>query len=139
MKCPQRNESCRSAVRSPKILRSGAVLAADRKYKQGFRVTSDYGCYGDSPWVACGGGEAFTLRLDGSQPSIDTAHVQSRDFVRFAFGKPPDSLTFNDMPSRPLRPGLGDAGEPVVYEMVHHLTVPDDGSGKTSTLPVLGS
>ena len=84
-------------------------------------------------------GEAFTLRLDGSQPSIDPAHVQSRDFVRFAFGKPPDRLTFNDMPSRPLRPGLGDAGEPVVYEMVHHLTVPDDGSGKTSTLPVLGS
>ncbi|MEE2662821.1 MAG: dockerin type I domain-containing protein [Myxococcota bacterium] len=82
-------------------------------------------------------GESFTLRLDGSQPSIDTARVQSRDFVRFAFGRRPDILTYNDMPSRPLRPGLGDAGERVVYEMIHHLTLPDDGSGETSTLRVL--
>jgi len=82
-------------------------------------------------------GEAFTLRLDGSQPSIDTARVQSRGFVRFAFGRQPEIATFNDAPSRPLRPGLGDAGERALYEMLHHLTLPDDGSNTASTLRVL--
>lgn len=82
-------------------------------------------------------GEAFTLRLDGSQPSIDLARVESREFVRFGFGLRPDLLTYSHMASRPLRPGLGDAGERVVYEMLHHLTIPDDGPAGSTTLRIL--
>lgn len=82
-------------------------------------------------------GETFTIRLDGSEPSIDTARVLSGDFVRFALAQRPDPETFNDMPSRPVRPGLGESGERVLLELLHHLTIPDDGGRSSKTLRVV--
>ena len=82
-------------------------------------------------------GESYTLRLDGSQPSTDTARVRSGKFVRFAFAQIPDPETFTDMPSRPLRRGFDDDGKPVTYEILHHLIVPDDGEHNPTTLRIV--
>ena len=82
-------------------------------------------------------GEAFTMRLDGSQPSIDTAQVRSRDFVRFAFGDPVGAHTLDLNSHTPLRPGLAPSGERVVYQLPQHLTLPDDGEATRSTLHIV--
>jgi len=82
-------------------------------------------------------GEAFTVLLDGSQPSIDRARVRSSEFVRFGLAVRPNPHSFDDMASRPLRPGLDDAGVRVLYEILHHLTLPDDGPASEVTVRVV--
>jgi hypothetical protein len=63
-------------------------------------------------------GEAFTLPLDGSSPSIDVARAISGKPRRFALAQPVDPLTWRPTPGRIVRPGLGDAGESRVVEIV---------------------
>lgn len=82
-------------------------------------------------------GEAFTLHTDGSDPTTDGARVVSGSFSRLGFGLRPEATRFRALPSRPLRPGLDDAGTRVVYEVLQHLTVDDDGSASQVTLRVL--
>ena len=82
-------------------------------------------------------GEAFTMRLDGSQPSIDTARIRSRKFVRFSFGELVGEQPVELESHTPLRPGLDPAGKRVVYRMLQHLTLPDDGGASRTTLHVL--
>ncbi|MEE2665297.1 MAG: hypothetical protein VX681_14365 [Myxococcota bacterium] len=82
-------------------------------------------------------GEAFTMLLDGSQPSTDRARIRSSEFVRFGLAVTPKADFFDDMPSRPLRPGFDDAGARVLYEILHQLSLPDDGSSSEATVRVV--
>ena len=72
-------------------------------------------------------GEAFTLRLDGSDPTIDVATMRSGAFARFGLVRVPDPNHFAALDSRPLRLGLDDTGAPAAYEVLGSMTVPDDG------------
>ncbi|MFQ5415413.1 MAG: hypothetical protein ACE5FL_00045 [Myxococcota bacterium] len=82
-------------------------------------------------------GEAFTIRADGSEASVDVARIGSGAFRRFALVQRPDPAAFRTMPSRPLRIGFGVSGSPVAYEVLARSIVPDDGSETQTTLRVV--
>jgi hypothetical protein len=81
--------------------------------------------------------EVFTLRIDGSETTIDGAHVASGSFARFGLGVRPDRRRFRSSRTRPLRPGLDDAGFSVPYEILQHLGIDDDGRESQLTVRVL--
>ena len=66
-------------------------------------------------------GEAFTLPLDGSAPSIDVARVHSGPAVRFGLVSDVDSRRFAPTPGRSVRPGLSFDGTPAPVEVLGHL------------------
>lgn len=72
-------------------------------------------------------GESFTLRLDGSDASIDTAQVTSGAAARFGLVQAPDPLQYRSLPERPLRPGLAPDGSPRGVEVLRRVRVADDG------------
>jgi hypothetical protein len=82
-------------------------------------------------------GEAFTVPMDGSVPSVDGAEGHSGAFARFGLVAQPAADTFRDLPSRPLRPGLGSAGERVLYEVLQHAFLDDDGGASVRALRVV--
>ena len=82
-------------------------------------------------------GEAFTMRLDGSQPSIDTARVRSRPFVRFAIARRLGALVEREQYGQTLRPGLDPEGGRALYDIMRSLTLWDDGEATQTTVTVL--
>jgi hypothetical protein len=73
-------------------------------------------------------GEAFTLRLDGSDATIDAALVTAGVATRFGLVQVPDPLQYRAIPERPLRPGLAPNGSLRGVEVLRRLFVADDGS-----------
>jgi hypothetical protein len=65
-------------------------------------------------------GEAFTLRLDGSDPSIDVARVFPGAPTRFGLVRP---AAPGPVASRTLRPGLGPDGAPALMEVLGELAL----------------
>jgi hypothetical protein len=82
-------------------------------------------------------GEVFTLRLDGSQPSIDVAHATSGAPAQFGLAERPDPTRYLPLPTRPLRPGLDTAGNVIPLEILNQLIVPDDGAGNPTVLRIV--
>jgi hypothetical protein len=81
-------------------------------------------------------GESFTLRLDGSDPTIDAALVQAGAAIRFGVVQQPDPMTYLDLPARPLRPGLAPGGARVAVEVLTRARVADDGATTRTALRV---
>ncbi len=82
-------------------------------------------------------GEAFTLRLDGSDPSIDVADTVSGAPIRFGVAQRPDPARYLALPTRPLRPGLDTAGQVVPLEILNRIVVPDDGGGTPTQVRIV--
>ncbi len=82
-------------------------------------------------------GESFTLRLDGSDATIDGARIQSGAASRFGVVQPPDPATYLDLPARPLRPGLAPDGARVAVEVLTRAWVADDGVATRTALRVV--
>jgi len=74
-------------------------------------------------------GEAFTLRLDGSDATIDAARVRSGAPVRFGAVRAPDPASYVGIPERALRPGLAPGLTPRAVEVLARVGVADDGPG----------
>jgi hypothetical protein len=81
-------------------------------------------------------GEAFTLRLDGSDPTIDAARVQAGAVSRFGVVQQPNPATYANLPARPLRPSLAPGGARVAVEVLTRVWIADDGTATRSTLRV---
>lgn len=82
-------------------------------------------------------GEAFTLRLDGSDATIDTAFARSGAANRFGVVQVPDPLTYRGMPARPLRPAVASGGGPRAVEVLTRARVADDGSASRALVSVV--
>jgi hypothetical protein len=82
-------------------------------------------------------GEAFTLRLDGSDPSIDVADTVSGAPIRFGVVQRPDPALYLALPTRPLRPGLDTAGQVVPFEVLNRIVVADDGGGTPTRVRIV--
>ncbi len=82
-------------------------------------------------------GESFTLRLDGSDPTIDAARVLSGAASRFGVVQQPDPATYLNLPARPLRPGLAPNGARVAVEVLTRVRVADDGATSRTALRVV--
>lgn len=87
-------------------------------------------------------GEAFTLPLDGSSPSIDVARVYSGPGRRVGLALPVDPIAWRPTPGRIVRPGVAPGGGPAVVEIVQVMElesatdfrlVPLDGLGNVAT------
>lgn len=74
-------------------------------------------------------GESFTLRLDGSDPTIDVALVKSGAPSHIGVARVPDPSSYAPIGALPLKPGLDDEGKPALYEILPLLAIPDDGAG----------
>ena len=79
-------------------------------------------------------GESYTLFFDGSRNSVDLAVARSGTFARVGLATIPRPLEYVTIPSRPLRPGLDDAGNRALYEIVGLLRLRDDGVASRETL-----
>lgn len=81
-------------------------------------------------------GEAFTLRLDGSDPSIDVADVSSGAFAGFGLARTPDPSWRYDTEDLKLRPAVGPSGERTVYELARHAALHAEslGSGEAARI-----
>ena len=82
-------------------------------------------------------GESFTLRLDGSDPTIDAARVQAGAASRFGVVRQPDPATYLNLPARPLRPGLAPGGARVAVEVLTRALVADDGAATRTVVRVV--
>jgi len=82
-------------------------------------------------------GERFTIPVDGSAQTVSLAVGRSGAFTRFGLGMRPDPATHKSAPERPIRPGLDDLDQPMAYEILHALTVADDGAGNPTELRVV--
>lgn len=82
-------------------------------------------------------GESFTLRLDGSDATIDAARVQSGAASRFGVAQPPDPATYLNLPARPLRPGLAPGGARIGVEVLTRAHVADDGPATRTSMRVV--
>lgn len=77
-------------------------------------------------------GESFTLRLDGSDATIDAALIESGVPSRFGAVRAPDPASYVALPARPLRPGLDPGSIPRAVEVLARVLVADDGpAGRT--------
>jgi hypothetical protein len=74
--------------------------------------------------------EAFTLRLDGSDPSIDVATVHSGPLSRFGVADVAHNWSYRKSVRGRLRTGLDRAGYASAVEVLRWLEVPDDGPDK---------
>jgi hypothetical protein len=79
-------------------------------------------------------GEAFTLATDGSEPSVDVALARSGAALRFGAVRAADPLDVGE--DARLRPGLGAAGERVLYEMLDALALPAGGAAAVRIVPL---
>jgi hypothetical protein len=84
----------------------------------------------DSRW-----GEAYTLRLDGSDPSIGVAEVESGEFASFGVALPPQTL--GDLGKRRLRPGIVMGHPGVAVETPRRVLVADDGEASARELTIV--
>ena len=82
-------------------------------------------------------GESFTLRLDGSDPTIDAARVQAGAASRFGVVQQPDPATYLNLPARPLRPSLAPGGARVAVEVLTRAWIADDGVATRTALRVV--
>lgn len=73
-------------------------------------------------------GESFTLRLDGSDATLDAARVTAGVAARFGLVQVPDPFQYRSMPARPLRPGLAPDGSLRGVEVLRRVRVADDGA-----------
>ena len=65
-------------------------------------------------------GEAYTLRLDGSDRTVDTADVHSGAPAGFAIARTPDPGARYDTEDLKLRPALDPTGARTLYELPRH-------------------
>jgi hypothetical protein len=63
-------------------------------------------------------GEAFTLRLDGSDPTIDAALVRSGAASHVGVARVPDPAGYVPLTARPLKPGVDGDGRPAIFEIL---------------------
>ncbi|MDH3685212.1 MAG: hypothetical protein OEP95_03255 [Myxococcales bacterium] len=82
-------------------------------------------------------GESFTVPVHGIAPSIDGARAHSGAFARFGLVAEPAASSYRDLASRPLRPGLDSSGDRVLFEVLQHAFVDDDGSASARVLRVV--
>ena len=82
-------------------------------------------------------GESFTLRIDGSDPTLDTALVRAGDASRFGVVQQPDLVTYRNLPERPLRPGLAPGGARIAVEVLTRALVADDGAASRTAVHVV--
>ncbi len=78
-------------------------------------------------------GEAFTILLDGSEPTLDIAHVKSVIPTTVGLARPADASTYQPGPDSWLRPARDGAGEPLAWE-IRSLGVIPSGAGETLRL-----
>lgn len=77
-------------------------------------------------------GEAFTLRLDGLSWTIGVGTALSGEAVRFGLARTPDPARYLARRSRPLRPGIDDAGRRTLLEILRELKLRTGSSGATT-------
>lgn len=82
-------------------------------------------------------GEAFTLRLDGSDPSIGLARARSGPVSRFGVAVEPDRDTYLPLDSRPLRPAIDDDGKMMPVEIARRILVADDGDASQTRVRIV--
>jgi hypothetical protein len=82
-------------------------------------------------------GESFTLRLDGSDPTIDAGRVRAGAASRFGVVRQPDPLTYLDLPARPLRPARAPGGARIAVEVLTRALVADDGGATRTAMRVV--
>lgn len=82
-------------------------------------------------------GESFSLPTDGSEPTTDLATARSGSVSRIGLARLPDLASFDDLPSRPLRPGLDAQGGRIVLEVLQRLPLEDDGPASQALLQVV--
>jgi hypothetical protein len=84
-------------------------------------------------------GEAFTLPLDGSSPSIDVARALSGPALRFGLTLPVDALAWQPTAGRSVRPGLGPDGQPVPVEVIDRIELSRLTAFRVVPLDALGN
>lgn len=84
-------------------------------------------------------GEGFTLRLDGSDPSIDVARVWSGSATRFGLAIPIDGGSYVADPACRLRPGLDEDGLPRLMELCARLELAEPTGVRVVALDALGN
>lgn len=82
-------------------------------------------------------GEAFTLRLDGSDPSIGLAYARSGPVARFGVAVEPNRDSYVPLDSRPLRPAIDDSGKMMPVEIARRVLVRDDGEASQTTIRIV--
>jgi hypothetical protein len=81
--------------------------------------------------------ERFTVYPSRHRQTADFAHAHSGAFARFGLGRVPVPATYRDLPGRPLRPALDDAGGRIVLEVLQQLSLPDDGAASKGAARVV--
>jgi hypothetical protein len=84
-------------------------------------------------------GESFTLRLDGSTPSIDVAQSISGAARRFGLALPIDPVAWRGTPGRIVRPGLDAGGSLVPVEVVQRMKLETPTEFRVVPLDALGN
>lgn len=79
-------------------------------------------------------GEAFTLRLDGSDPTIDVALMRSGAASHIGVARVPDPVGYVPLDARPLKPGMDEGGKRALYEILPLLGIRDDGAGSATRI-----
>ncbi len=82
-------------------------------------------------------GEGYTVLVDGSAQANDLVIARSGAMARVGLTQQPVATTYRSSSQRPLRPGLDDAGNRVVLEVLERLVLADDGGSSTATLRVV--
>lgn len=82
-------------------------------------------------------GEAFTLRLDGSDGSIGLALARSGPAARFGVAVEPNRETYLPLDSRPLRLAVDDSSEMMPVEIARRVLVADDGGASQTKIRIV--
>lgn len=72
-------------------------------------------------------GELFSLRVDGSEISVDGATALAGPVSRVGLALSARLPTYKNLDRRVVRSGVDDGGLPHPYEIAERITVPDDG------------
>lgn len=72
-------------------------------------------------------GEFFSLRLDGSEVSVDGATSLAGDIARIGAALSARLPSYKDLDRRVVRSGLDDAGLPHPFEIAEQIMIADDG------------
>jgi len=72
-------------------------------------------------------GEFFSLRVDGSELSVDGASSLAGPVSRVGLALSARLLTYKNLQRRVVRSGVDDEGRPHPYEIAERITISDDG------------
>lgn len=84
-------------------------------------------------------GEAFTLPLDGSSPSIDVALAYSGSARRMALALPVDPVGWRPTAGRIVRPTVDEDGQPAVLEILQRMELTEPTAFRVVRLDELGN